>query len=59
MSAPETLPESLLKAKASYAVRSGNILLETFETANDMWKLHDRLLAQGVDVRVDVTPAVL
>jgi hypothetical protein len=59
MSAPETLPESALKAKASYAVRSGNILLETFDNSADAWKLHDRLLAGGVDVRIDITPAVL
>jgi hypothetical protein len=59
MSAPETLPESVLKAKASFAIRSGNILLQTFDSAAEMWTLHDRLLAEGVDVRVEVTPAVL
>jgi hypothetical protein len=59
MSASKTLPESAPESKASFAIRCGNILFGTFDNAADAWKLHDRLLAEGADVRIDVTPAVL
>jgi hypothetical protein len=59
MSASETLPESAPESKASYALRFGNILLEIFDNPCDAWKRHDLLLASGVDVTLDVTPAVL
>jgi hypothetical protein len=59
MSASETLPEAAPKSKTSFALRSGNILLETFDNPCDAWKRHDLLLASGVDVTLDVTPAVL
>jgi hypothetical protein len=58
MFAPKTLPEAAPKSKASFTLRSGNILLGTFDNAGDAWVQFDALLASGVDVSIEVIPAV-
>jgi hypothetical protein len=59
MLAKKTLPESFPKSKARFTLRCGSISLETFDNANDAWKRHDALLAAGIDLTLEVVPAVL
>ena len=60
MFSPETLPETALQTKkAKFMLRSGHILLGTFDDAAEVWARFDVLLASGVDVPVEVIPAVL
>lgn len=59
MFAHKTLPESALQSKASFNLRSGRILLGTFDNAADVWAKFDALIESGVDVTIEVIPAVL
>lgn len=60
MFSAKTLPETVLQTKkAKFMLRSGRILLGTYDNAADVWAQFDVLLASGVDVTVEVIPAVL
>lgn len=45
--------------KATFSLRSGNILLGTYDDPAEVWQRFDILLASGVDVTIEVIPAVL
>lgn len=47
------------QSKATFTLRSGNILLGTYDDAAEVWQRFDVLLASGVDVTIEVIPAVL
>jgi hypothetical protein len=47
------------QSKATFTLRHGKILLGTYDNAAEAWRRFDVLLASGVDVTVEVIPAVL
>lgn len=54
-----TQPIPAIKSKAAFTLRSGKILLGTYDTAAEVWQRFDVLLASGVDVTIEAIPAVL
>lgn len=60
MFSAKTLPETALQTKkAKFELRHGKILLGTYDSAAAVWAQFDVLLAVGIDVTVEVVPAVL
>ena len=47
------------QSKATFTLRSGRILLGTYDNAGEAWQRFDALLASGADVTIEVIPAVL
>jgi len=52
-------PIPATEPKAKFTLRSGRILLGTYDDAGEVWAQFDVLLASGVDVTIEVVPAVL
>jgi hypothetical protein len=54
-----TQPIPAIKSKAKFTLRSGKILLGTYDGVAEFWQRFDVLVASGVDVTIEVIPAVL
>ena len=52
-------PIPAIKSEAKFTLPQREILLGTYDNAAEDWRRSDVLLASGVDVTVEVIPAVL